>query len=71
VFTHLTSNLTERKSWRSAIVGISRAKSDLYEHLGSIFVDTSGSLELPLPIFYSEYCNNNKFSDGFKKNYII
>ena len=50
VFTYLTLNLTESREWRGAIVGVSKVVTYPYEKLGNLFIDTTNSLELPVPI---------------------
>ena len=67
VLTHLTNSLTQKKGWRSAIVGISTIAGECYKNGNMIFFETTNDIEFPEPIKFSEYKELDIFSEAFSK----
>lgn len=66
VLTYLTSNSTRTKKWKTSIVGVSIVEEDLFVVEKKISVKLNNNLELPIPIKFSEYKNNQLLSPEFK-----
>jgi|GEM_PF-3747629 len=66
LLTHLTTRLTSRREWQSSIVGISLISSNYYKRSKTLYIDTVKDQELPKPIKYSEYKNNENLSELFR-----
>jgi hypothetical protein len=67
ILSYLTTSMTLKKEWRSAIMGISIANSKMYIRNHSVFVDTIYDKEIPIPIPYIVFKNFQDFSIQFKK----
>jgi hypothetical protein len=67
LLTYLTQSLTSKREWKGAIVGISKIKNPYYQVSNTLFVDTQNDEELPIPISFSEFKGQNRFSDSFNK----
>jgi hypothetical protein len=67
LLTYLTQSLTSKKEWRGAIVGISTITTSYYQARNTLFIDTLNDLELPFPISFSDFKNENTFSESFNQ----